>query len=45
MADSIDVLLEILNVGKEVYGEVQRNMFAADEEILESFVIAVYSSS
>lgn len=38
MADSaveLDVFLEILNVGKEVYGEIQRNMFAAHEEVLE----------
>ena len=52
MADSVDVFLEILNVGKEVYREIQRNMFAADEEILEKlrnrclqFIIALLFAS
>ena len=52
MANSIDVLLEILNVGKKIYGEIQRNMFAADEDVLEKlrnrclqFIIALLIAS
>jgi len=55
MADSVeqlDVFLEILNVGKEVYGEIQRKMFAAHEEVLEKlrnrclqFIVAILVAS
>ena len=52
MADSVDVFLEILNAGKEVYREIQRNMFAANEKILEKlrnrclqFIIALLIAS